>query len=75
MINNRTAPAYKLARYLINTLDQHISLNNNFSVTNSSNLSNDRKIEIHENHRMTSFVVKDIYVNIPIDETLKNNKN
>jgi len=66
VINNRTAPAKKLARYLTKTLDQYISLNNYFSVTNSTNLANDlRKLEIHENHRMISFDIKDLYVNIP----------
>jgi hypothetical protein len=40
VINNRTAPAYKLARYLTRALDQYISLNNYFNVTNSTNLAN-----------------------------------
>ena len=71
VINNRTAPAYILARYLTQILDQYISLNNYFNVTNSTNLANDlKKLEIHENHRMISFDVKDLYVNIP-----KNNIN
>jgi len=71
VINNRTAPAYKLARYLTKTLDQYILLNNYSNVTNSTNLANDlTKLEIHENHRMISFDIKDLYVNLPIDETL-----
>ena len=71
VINNRTAPAYKLARYLTKALDQYISLNNYFNATNSTNLANDlTKLEIHENHRMISFDIKDLYVNIPIDEIL-----
>ena len=70
-INSRTAPVYKLARYLTKILDQYISLNNYFSVTNSTNLANDlTKLEMHENHKMISFDIKDLYVNIPIDETL-----
>jgi hypothetical protein len=71
VINNRTAPAYELARYLTTTLDQNISLNNYFNVTNSTNLANElMKLEKQENHRMISFDIKDLYVNIPIDETL-----
>jgi len=66
VINNRTEPAYKLARYLTKILEQYVSLNNYFSVTNSANLANDlTKLEIHENHKMISFGI-----NIPIDETL-----
>jgi hypothetical protein len=58
-INNRTAPAYKLARYLIKTLDQYISLNNYFNVTNSTNLANDlTKLEIHEKYRIISLTSK-----------------
>ena len=52
-------------------LYQYISLNNYFNVTNSTNFANDlTKLEIHENHKMISFDIKDLYVNIPIDETL-----
>ena len=70
VVNNRTAPAYKLARYLTKILDQYISLNNRFNVTNSTKLANDlTKLEIHENHRMISFDIKNVYVSIPIDET------
>ena len=71
VINNRTAPAYKLARYLIKILDQYISLNNYFNVTNSTNLANDlTKLETHENHKMISFDIKDLYVYTPLDENL-----
>ena len=71
VINSRTAPAYKLARYLTKILDQYISLNNYFNVTKSTNLANDlTKLEVYENHKMISFDIKDPYVNIPIDEAL-----
>jgi hypothetical protein len=61
VINNGTAPAYKLARYLTKILDQYISLNNYFTVTNSTNLANDlTKLEIHENHKMISFLTSKI---------------
>jgi len=71
VISNRIAPAYKLARYLTKTLDQYISLNNYFNVTNSTNFANDlTNLEIHENHRMITFGIKDLYVNLLIDEIL-----
>jgi len=42
-----------------------------YNVTNSINLANDlTKLEIHENHRMITLDIKDLYVNIPTDETL-----
>jgi len=56
---------------LTKTLDQYISLNNYFNVTNSTNLANDlTNLEIHENHRMISFDIRDFYVNITINETI-----
>ena len=71
VINYRTATAYKLARYLTKILDYYILLNNHFNVTNSTNLANDlTKLKIHENHRMISFDIKDLNVNMPTDETL-----
>jgi len=76
VINNKTATAYKLTRYLTKTLDQYISLNNNFNVTNSTKLANDlTNLEINENHRMISFDIKHLCVNITIDETLNIIKN
>jgi hypothetical protein len=70
VINNRTAPSYKLAKHLNKIINQHITLNNSY-VTNSVNLAHDlTKLELHENHRMVTYDIKDLYVNIPIDETL-----
>jgi hypothetical protein len=51
-------------------------LNNHYNVTNSTNLVNDlTKLEVHENHRMITFNIKDLYIYIPIDETLNIIKN
>jgi transposase len=40
VINNRTAPAYKLSKHLTEIL-QHINLNNQYNLNNSINLEND----------------------------------
>jgi hypothetical protein len=71
VINNRTAPAYKLAKHLTKILNQHINLNNQYNLTNSTNLANDLiKLPVHDNYRIITFDVKDLYVNSPIDGTL-----
>jgi hypothetical protein len=71
VINNRTAPAYKLAKYLNKILSQHITLHNHYVATNSTKLANDlTRLEIRENRCMLTFDIKDLYVNIPISETL-----
>jgi len=41
VINNRTAPAYKLAKHLTKTLNQHINLNSRYNLTKSTKLAND----------------------------------
>ena len=71
VINNRTAPAYQLAKHLTRIVDQYITLHNRYTVTNSINLANDLTHQkIHENRRLITFDIKDLYVNIPITETL-----
>jgi len=71
VINNRTAPAYKLAKYLNKILSQHIALHNQYVATNSTSLANDlTRLEILENHCLMTFDIEDLYVNIPVSETL-----
>jgi hypothetical protein len=71
VINNRTAPAYKLAKHLTQTLNQYIELQNQYVFTNSTNLAIDlTTFEIHENHSLITFDIKALYVNIPVTEIL-----
>jgi hypothetical protein len=71
VINNRTGPAYNLAKYMTKILDQHIALNNQYNIANSTNLANDLiKLEITDTHKLKTFDIKDLYVNIPTLETL-----
>jgi hypothetical protein len=72
VINNRTAPSYKLAKHLTKVINQHITLKNSYNVSNSVDLAQDlTKLKLHKNHRMFTFDINDLYVNIPIDETIK----
>jgi hypothetical protein len=67
IINNRTAPAYKLAKYLNKILSQHITLHNQYVATNSTGLANDlTRLEMHGIHCLMTFDIKDLYVNIPV---------
>ena len=71
VINNRTAPAYKLTKHLTKIPQQQISLNNQYNTNSSANLANTLKdIPVQDNHKMITFDIKDLYVNIPIDETI-----
>jgi hypothetical protein len=80
VISNRTAPSYKLAKHLTKVINQHLTLKNSYIVSNSIDLAQDlTKLNLHKNHRMITFDIKDLYVNmsicqyvnIPIDETIK----
>jgi hypothetical protein len=57
-------------------LDNFLTLNNYYNVTNSTDLVTDLatdlvKLHVNENHRLITFDIHDLFVNIPIQETLK----
>jgi hypothetical protein len=61
VINNKTASSYKLAKHLNKIINQYITLNNSYNVTNSTNLAHDLiKLKLHENHRMITYDIKDL---------------
>jgi hypothetical protein len=65
------AKSYKLVKHLAKIVNQYITLNSYYNVINLTSLASDlTKLKIHENHKLIIFYVKDLYVNIPIDETL-----
>jgi uncharacterized protein (UPF0147 family) len=71
VVNNRTAPSYKLAKKLNDILNKHLSLNNHYTIRNSTNIANDlTKLAINDKHRLITLDIKDLYVNIPLKETI-----
>jgi hypothetical protein len=71
VINNMNAPSYKISKHLINKLNGYSCLNNQFNVKNAISLADDpTKLKINEHHKMMTYDIKDLYVNIPIKETL-----
>ena len=67
-----SAPAYKTAKKLNNILKQHLHLNNYYTINNSTELAqNLTRLTINDNHRLINLDIKDLYVNIPIDETIR----
>jgi hypothetical protein len=52
-------------------LKQHLQLENQYNTLNLENLGhNISALKIHNNHKMITYDIKDLYVNIPIKETL-----
>jgi len=53
-------------------LNSLLNLQNQYNVKDSITLANDLiNLKIDANHRLTTFDIKDLYVNIPIRETLR----
>jgi hypothetical protein len=72
VVNNRNAPTYKISKLLVNRLNNLLNLRKNYIVKDSTALANElTKMRIDENHRMINLDIKDLYVNIPIQETLR----
>jgi len=71
VVNNTNAPSYKIAKFVVNKLHEHLNLKYHYNVKDSISLANDlTELKIDENHRMITFDIKGLYVNIPITETL-----
>ena len=64
-----SAPTYKLPKHLVKLLNTHITLKNYYNVTNSTNLATElTHLVINENYRLVTYDIKDLFVNIPIEE-------
>ena len=62
--NNRNAPSYKAAKKLNRTLQQHLKLDNHYTIVNSTTLAQDlTKLSINKNLRLITLDIKDLYVN------------
>jgi hypothetical protein len=71
VINNRSVPSFKAAKKLNRTLQQHLNLENHYTILNSSTPAKDlKKLSINKNHRVITLDIKDLYVNIPVSETI-----
>ena len=71
VINNMNAPTYKVAKHLVKLLNRHLTLKNQYSVKKSTNLAtNLTKLKMNKNDQLITYDIKDLYANIPIEETL-----
>jgi len=71
VISNMKAPIYKISKHLVRMLSKDLTFNNHYNVVNATNLANElTKLNTNENHKLITYDIKDLYVNIPIEETL-----
>ena len=72
VINRTEAPACKLAKQLVKTLETHIPLTHIFNVKNSVHLMNDlNEIPFDKELKFVSFDVSNMYTNIPTNELIE----
>jgi hypothetical protein len=71
VVNNMSAPAYKVSKFMANKLNNYLNLKCHYNVKDSITLASDlTKLKRGKNYKMINFDIKDLYVNIPIKETL-----
>jgi hypothetical protein len=70
-VNNINLPTYKTAKFLIKTLNNFIKLPNMYNCVNSDSLAQNLVKQVtHGNCNFITFDINDLFVNIPIKETL-----
>jgi hypothetical protein len=70
VINNTNAPAHRAAKRLNTILNNHLHLSHLYNSTSSNCLANELvKLHINSHHRFLTLNIKDLYVNIPIQES------
>jgi hypothetical protein len=72
VVNNISAPTYKLAKFFKKWLSETLQLSNTYTVYNSIQLAQDlHNLELKVSHRLATFDIKDLYVNLPTQEILQ----
>ena len=71
IVNYIPAPAYRLKKQLVKILQNKLIINNKYNIKNATNLTEIlSKIDISSDSKLISLDIKDMYTNIPIQETL-----
>lgn len=71
VVKNKNAPTYRIAKKLNDILKQRLQMENQYNTLNSEKWAhNISALKINNNHKMITYDIKDLYVNIPKEETL-----
>ena len=66
-VNNVQAPSYKTACYMNKRIQDLLKLPYTYNIQNSQEIAEELlKLQIHENIRIITLDIKDMYVNLPI---------
>jgi len=70
-VNNTQAPSYKITKYLNRRLNDLINLPYTYATKNSCEIAYElNNIQISEHNRMITLDIKDLYVNLPVQNIL-----
>jgi hypothetical protein len=71
VINNIQAPSYRTVKFLNKKLQSLIDLPNTYTTMNSYEIAQElHNTQINKNHRTITLDIKDLYVNLPIQNIL-----
>jgi hypothetical protein len=71
IINNTTAPTHKLAKHIHQRLNDLLNLKREYNIINTTQFAeNIRKLKLNSDHKILIMGIKDLYVNIPIIDSL-----
>lgn len=72
VVDGRSSPFYKVARKCLKFLTTHYKFHKQFSIKNSSELTNRiRNIPINDDMKFVSLDIVNLYTNIPVDNTVQ----
>jgi hypothetical protein len=75
VINNRQAPAYRLAKFLNKSFNQMIKLPYTYALKNTLEIAQElTNLHINSQYRLATFDIKDLYVKLPIQDIVKATK-
>jgi hypothetical protein len=75
VINSTQAPTYKIAKFLNKIIKNHINLPTTFVAKNAQEVATDLDtIQIHNNNKLLTLDIKDLYVNMPTQDILHTTK-
>ena len=72
LVNFTTAPGFRTAKNLVKVIRDSIDIKNNHTIANLTDFINKVKnVKLPRNYKLTSFDIINLYINIPVRETLQ----
>jgi hypothetical protein len=70
VINNTYAPTHKISKYIHGKLCDLLNLKHEYVINTTQFTENIRKLKFNPDHKILTMDIEDLYVNLPINQTL-----